>query len=200
MNPLPLPSFTRPAGIPIVFAVMFVAIAACAVPPPVTPPASDTAAAPPAASETAPDTPAAGSPPAAPVVQPAVPEAAPAAPVAVATAPEPPPPPPPPPPAPSILRGLSGAEVTRLIGAPRFRRAEEPAALWQYAAEGCVLDLYLRNDGSDFRVVHYEFRRDPKTAPAGTTAGGNDREATMGSVDARACFAELARIGGESRG
>jgi hypothetical protein len=98
------------------------------------------------------------------------------------------------------LRGLSGAEVTRLIGAPRFRRAEEPAALWQYATEGCVLDLYLRNDGSDFRVVHYEFRRDPKTAPAGTTAGGNDREATMGSVDARACFAELARIGGESRG
>lgn len=166
MNPLPLPSFTRPAGIPIVFAVMLVAIAACAVPPPVTPPASDTAAAPPAAPETAP-----------------------APPAAVATAPESPPPPSPP--APSILRGLSGAEVTRLIGAPRFRRADDPAALWQYAAEGCILDLYLRNEGGEYRVVHYEFRRDPTTAPAGTAADG---------VDARACFAELARIGGESRG
>jgi hypothetical protein len=185
-----LPFLSRAAGSRAVFAVTLVSVAACAVPPP----ASDTNAPPPAA-VTAADTPAAGSPPAAPVVQPAVPEAAPAAPVAVATAPEPPPPP-----APSILPGLTGAEVTRLIGTPRFRRAEEPAALWQYAAEGCVLDLYMRNDGSDFRVVHYEFRRDPKAAPAGTAAGGNDREAAMGSVDARACLAELARNGGESRG
>ncbi|MQA66950.1 MAG: hypothetical protein GEU76_13785 [Alphaproteobacteria bacterium] len=105
-------------------------------------------------------------------------------PAAVAAVPEPPPPPPP---APSILHGLTGAEVTRLIGAPRFRRAEDPVALWQYAAEGCVLDLYLRDEGGDYRVVHFEFRRDPRAAPV---------EATTGGVDARACFAELARIGG----
>lgn len=120
------------------------------------------------------------------------PETAPAPPANVAVAPpEPPAPPPPPPPAPSILRGLTGAEVTRLIGTPRFRRTEEPSALWQYATAGCILDLYLRNEEGDYRVVHYEFRRDPKTAPAGTAAVG---------VDARACFAELARLGDENRG
>lgn len=110
-------------------------------------------------------------------------------PATVALVPEPPPPPPPP--APSILRGLSGAEVTRLIGAPRFHRAEDPSALWQYAAAGCILDLYLRSDGGDYRVVHYEFRRDPKAAQPGTAAA---------DVDAQACFAALARLGGESRG
>jgi hypothetical protein len=134
------------------------------------------------------EAPAAQSPAAATEAPPAAPETAPAPPATAAMAPEPPPPPPP---APSILRGLTGAEVTRLIGTPRFRRAEEPSALWQYATTGCILDLYLRNDGGDYRVVHYEFRRDPTTSPAGTAAD---------SVDTRACFAELARLGGESRG
>jgi hypothetical protein len=87
--------------------------------------------------------------------------------------------------------------VTRLIGAPRFRRAEDPVALWQYAAEGCVLDLYLRDEGGDYRVVHFEFRRDPKAAPVGAAAGGgNESGNTTGGVDARACLAEMARIGG----
>lgn len=177
----PLPPRTRRAGIPIVFAVMLAA-AACTVPPP---PASETAAAAPSDTTAAP---AEQSPAAATEARPVAPETAPAPPATVAVAPEPPPPPPP---APSILNGLTGAEVTHLIGAPRFRRAEAPSALWQYAAAGCILDLYLRNDGGAYRVVHYEFRRDPATAAAGITAD---------SIDARACFAAMARGNGENRG
>lgn len=81
---------------------------------------------------------------------------------------------------PAVLRGLAGDDVIRLIGSPRFRRAEDPKALWRYAGEGCVLDLYFRADGPVYRVFHYEFRADPRTK-------------TSGTVDAPACFAGLAR-------
>ncbi|MFM2129046.1 MAG: hypothetical protein RL477_592, partial [Pseudomonadota bacterium] len=90
-------------------------------------------------------------------------------------------------PDPAVLRGLDGAQVTRLIGAPRFRRADEPAALWRYGAKGCVLDLFMRADGPSWRVVEYQFRRDPK-APAAD------------SVDARACFALLKEAAGAGAG
>lgn len=89
-------------------------------------------------------------------------------------------------PDPAVLRGLSGDQVTRLIGRPRFRRAEDPAALWRYASEGCVLELYMRADGPVYRVVHFEFRRDPKV-PAG-------------DLDARACFEHLSQGATETPG
>ena len=89
---------------------------------------------------------------------------------------------------PAILNGLTVAEVTRLLGAPRFSRAEDPSALWRYGATGCVLDLYFRADGAVYRVVHFEFRPDPRNTPA--TAKST---APLG-VDATACFTAMLRV------
>ena len=89
---------------------------------------------------------------------------------------------------PAILNGLTGAEVTRLLGAPRFSRAEDPSALWRYGATGCVLDLYFRADGAVYRVTHFEFRPDPKN-----TAAAARSTAPLG-IDATACFSALLRL------
>lgn len=88
-------------------------------------------------------------------------------------------------PDPAVLRGLSGDQVTRLIGRPRFRRAEDPAALWRYMSEGCVLELYMKADGPVYRVVHFEFRRDT---------------GAQGGIDARACFGRLSQGAAETPG
>jgi hypothetical protein len=110
--------------------------------------------------------------PAAPPVQ---------APAAVAVAPEPPRP------DPTVLRGMSGDDVARLIGRPSFRRTDDPASLWRYGTSQCVLDLYLRADGPVYRVVHYEFRGNPK----GKTGPG---------IDATACFGQLTRAASGANG
>ncbi len=85
-----------------------------------------------------------------------------------------------PPPDPDRLRGLTGDEVQKLIGAPQFARADDPAALWRYRGGGCLLDLYLHADGAAYRVTYFQFRADPRGA------GG-----AKAQVDPRACFAAL---------
>lgn len=116
--------------------------------------------------------------PPAPTVQATVQTQVPAA-VAVAPAP--------PQPNPAVLRGMSGEDVSRLIGRPSFRRADDPASLWRYGTSECVLDLYLRADGPVYRVVHYEFRRNPK----GNAGPG---------IDATACFGQLTRAASGAKG
>jgi hypothetical protein len=64
----------------------------------------------------------------------------------------------PPAPTPAVLKGLSDRAVTRLIGAPAFRRIDDPGAIWQYRDGTCLLDLYLHADGPVYRVRHFEFR------------------------------------------
>ena len=103
------------------------------------------------------------------------PAALPPAAVAVATAPPPMVPAKPPPPTPAILKGLSDHAVTRLIGAPAFRRIDDPGAIWQYRDGACLLDIYLHADGPVYRVMHFEFR------PRGGEA-----------INADQCFARLA--------
>ena len=99
-------------------------------------------------------------------------------------------PPEPAPPAPAVLRGLSGEQLTRLLGAPHFRRVDDPGALWQYRGEGCILDVFLYADGPVYRVTHFEFRR-----PDGRTAAEADAAAT-GHGDPERCFAALVGAGG----
>ena len=63
-------------------------------------------------------------------------------------------------PEPSILTDLSADKVTSLLGAPGFKRQDDPAEIWQYRAENCIMDLYLyeslENVGRS--VAHYEMR------------------------------------------
>jgi len=54
------------------------------------------------------------------------------------------------------LVGLSDAELSRLIGPPRWRRAESPAQVWQYQGATCVLDIYLYEEAGAPRVVYAE--------------------------------------------
>lgn len=82
-----------------------------------------------------------------------------------------------------MLTGLTNDQLSRLMGAPHFRRVDDPAALWQYRTDGCLLDLYLRADGPVYRVMHFEFRPDPK-APS---------KVQFTPVDVSACFARLAK-------
>lgn len=74
---------------------------------------------------------------------------------------------PPPPVSPDFgkLNGLSGADITRLLGEPDFRRQEPPALVWQYRAADCVLDLVLYGepgfgDASSLYRVAYAQTRD----------------------------------------
>ena len=89
-----------------------------------------------------------------------------------------------PPPAikPAALMGLGHLQLTRLMGVPRFRRIDDPAAYWQYRGKACILDLYLYADGPVYRVSHMEFRR--RGGP------GVDGEMLEGK-EAERCFSAL---------
>jgi hypothetical protein len=75
------------------------------------------------------------------------------------------------------LIGMTPPALLAELGAPPVTRVEAPAEVWQYAGEGCVLDIFLYDQGAGQTVVHYEAR---DSASAQVT-------------DARRCFAELLR-------
>jgi hypothetical protein len=60
----------------------------------------------------------------------------------------------------SSLSGQNRAQVMALLGAPRFKRQDNPAEIWQYRSPGCFLDIFLyREKGGDaYRVRHFETR------------------------------------------
>lgn len=157
---------------PIVAALAAFLTAACAAPPPESGP-SKPAPVPAAVAPTSEPEPA---------VKPA-PEPIPPA-EAVATEPREtaalPPLPPPEPPAlkPAELMGLAQGELTELLGTPSLKRTDPPAALWQYRDTDCILDLFLYEDGSAYRVRHIEFRRRGDTA-------------ALAGTDAESCLARL---------
>lgn len=53
------------------------------------------------------------------------------------------------------LEGRSAADLEALLGAPQFRRRDNPAELWQYRGEACVLDLILYPGGGSALAVDY---------------------------------------------
>ncbi len=70
---------------------------------------------------------------------------------------KPAPPPPPPPPTSSDILGLTGDEVTSLLGPPNLARRENRSEVWQYAENGCVLHVFMHGtSGTDARVDHLE--------------------------------------------
>ncbi len=58
------------------------------------------------------------------------------------------------------LNGLSAAELKAAFGDPTLLRRDGPAQLWQYAGNGCVLHVFLYEDGGIFRVSYSEVRID----------------------------------------
>ena len=79
----------------------------------------------------------------------------------------------------AALMGLADNALARLLGAPGFKRIDDPAALWQYRGPRCILDVFLYADGPVYRVAHLEFRR-------AATGGG-----PMEGRDAEKCFSGL---------
>lgn len=65
-------------------------------------------------------------------------------------------------PGPEKLVGLTGTQLTALLGVPGFVRRDAPAEIWQYRDGDCVLDLFLYAPESKRpgppTVTHYEFR------------------------------------------
>ncbi len=61
---------------------------------------------------------------------------------------------------PSRFQGLTGSDVTSLLGPPSFQRHDGDADIWQYygPASACVLDLFLYPEQGQPRVAHSELR------------------------------------------
>lgn len=86
-----------------------------------------------------------------------------AAPVPPAASPAPSPPPPAKPAIdddPERLMGLATAELTAMLGNPRFVRRDSSAQLWRYRNKNCILDLFLYRDTGrpEYFVSHVEAR------------------------------------------
>ena len=62
---------------------------------------------------------------------------------------------------PARLIGLKAAEIADLLGAPSFRRKDNPAEIWQYRTQSCFVDVFLYADkagGEIYAVAHVEAR------------------------------------------
>jgi len=79
----------------------------------------------------------------------------------------------------AALMGLADNALAQIMGAPGFKRVDDPAALWQYRGASCILDVFLYADGPVYRVAHLEFRQ------AGAGGGPMDGKA------AENCFSGL---------
>lgn len=58
----------------------------------------------------------------------------------------------------SALRGMPVSEVSALLGPPSFVRRDAKAEIWQYFGPGCVLDLFVYDEGGARRVLHHHLR------------------------------------------
>jgi len=62
--------------------------------------------------------------------------------------------------APTRLHNLNSAQVVAMLGEPGFKREENPAQIWRYRSEACVLELMLYRLDRDLQVRHVEARDD----------------------------------------
>ena len=54
-----------------------------------------------------------------------------------------------------ILKGKTSDGVTKILGAPDFRRTDNPAELWQYRHDKCSVDLFLYSHDSGSLSVDF---------------------------------------------
>jgi hypothetical protein len=80
--------------------------------------------------------------------------------------------PPAPPPVddnPERFLGLAPVALSQELGEPHLKRREDIAEVWQYRREDCVLDVFLYEDGSIYKVAYLE-ARDLSAEPVETRA------------------------------
>ncbi|MBY0430629.1 MAG: hypothetical protein K2Q10_05490 [Rhodospirillales bacterium] len=74
---------------------------------------------------------------------------------------------------PARLHGLGSLDVKAMLGVPNFQRSEEPAEVWQYFGQGCILDLFLYDEEGMQRVAFAQVRGPlPGEKPNPTCVGG----------------------------
>jgi hypothetical protein len=61
---------------------------------------------------------------------------------------------------PTRLHNLNGTQIVAMLGEPGFKREENPAQIWRYRSEACVLELMLYRLDRDLQVRHVEARDD----------------------------------------
>ncbi|NVK18760.1 MAG: hypothetical protein HWE30_08705 [Methylocystaceae bacterium] len=59
---------------------------------------------------------------------------------------------------PAKLVGLSQFDVSQALGEPSFVRKDKGVEIWQYRNAECILDLFLYESRTGFRVDHSELR------------------------------------------
>jgi hypothetical protein len=61
-------------------------------------------------------------------------------------------------PIPETLIGADRDTLATRLGKPVFLMRAKASEIWQYRAQGCVLDLFLYEDAGDLRVTYLEAR------------------------------------------
>lgn len=61
-------------------------------------------------------------------------------------------------PPPDVLIGADRDTIADRLGKPEFLMRAQASEVWQYRANGCVLDVYLYENEGDLRVVYMEAR------------------------------------------
>jgi hypothetical protein len=56
------------------------------------------------------------------------------------------------------LVGADPAKLEQWLGKPGLVRLDDPAQVWQYRGQGCVVDVYLYPSGDGMAVSHAEAR------------------------------------------
>ena len=64
------------------------------------------------------------------------------------------------------IRGMEKNAIARLLGEPGFIRRDDPAEIWQYRGERCILDIFMYKDGNSFTAAHVALRSRTVERPA----------------------------------
>lgn len=67
---------------------------------------------------------------------------------------------------PTRLHNMNSNQIIAMLGEPGFKREENPAQIWRYRSEACVLELMLYRLDRDLQVRHVEARDDKFRAVA----------------------------------
>ena len=64
------------------------------------------------------------------------------------------------------IKGMEKSAIARLLGEPGFIRRDDPAEIWQYRGERCILDIFMYKDGNSFTAAHVTLRSRTVERPA----------------------------------
>ena len=64
------------------------------------------------------------------------------------------------------IKGMEKSAIARLLGEPGFIRRDDPAEIWQYRGERCILDVFMYKDGKSFTAAHVALRSRTVERPA----------------------------------